>query len=91
MPAYEFDCKRCGERVEVEASMRDAGRKFYHKPGCSGRLLRVFSNPQVNIRGKAPEVIEDGNATITKHYDGRQDVTVKPPRVNLKAQPKKIG
>lgn len=39
MPTYDYECKRCGERLEAEQSIND--RPLRKCPKCGGRLEKL--------------------------------------------------
>lgn len=87
MPLYVYRCETCGEEEEVLGKHSDPA------PLCRnahGPMKRIASPPRYNKRqGQSNAVTDDRGNTTTEHWDGRQDVTVRPevtkltPRVNL--------
>lgn len=49
MPTYEYLCKGCGERLEVQQSFTDDA--LTSCPSCSGELRKVFGNIAVTFKG----------------------------------------
>lgn len=49
MPTYEYLCKSCGERLEVQQSFTDAS--LTECPRCSGALRKVFGNVGITFKG----------------------------------------
>ena len=49
MPTYEYLCKGCGERLEVQQSFTDD--PLTTCPSCSGDLRKVFGNIAVTFKG----------------------------------------
>jgi len=49
MPLYEYQCKQCGERVEVIQKMSDA--PYAHCPKCSGEMRKLASSPAIQFKG----------------------------------------
>jgi predicted nucleic acid-binding Zn ribbon protein len=55
MPIYEYQCKKCKEKFEVQQSMKDKSFKHHYdigKPGttinCNGEVERIISN-NINV------------------------------------------
>lgn len=42
----------------------------------------------VNVKGKAPQTktVTDSGSTVTEHWDGRQDVNIKPKTIKMSTQ-----
>ena len=53
MPTYEYRCNENPEHIFVEVrGMDDApSRDTCDRPGCQGRLIRVFSAPPITFKG----------------------------------------
>src|SRR5690606_22954951 len=49
MPTYEYLCKSCGERLEVQQSFSDPS--LTECPRCSGVLRKVFGNVGITFKG----------------------------------------
>ncbi len=51
MPWYEYECKRCGKRFEVQASVKEKSRLKPSCPGCGSRdVKQVFSVMMVSVK-----------------------------------------
>jgi putative FmdB family regulatory protein len=53
MPTYEYKCEKNLEHkyVEIRAINEEQVKKTCVEEGCDGKLLRVFSAPQVTFKG----------------------------------------
>ena len=49
MPTYEYSCKSCGNRLEVQQSFTDD--PLTTCPSCEGPLRKVFGNIAVTFKG----------------------------------------
>ena len=49
MPLYEYQCEKCGERVEIIQKMTDP--PYSHCPKCSGNMRKLFSSPAIQFKG----------------------------------------
>ena len=49
MVTYEYDCTKCGERVEIKKKMTAPTPRTHR--GCGGNLKRVWSAPSIAFRG----------------------------------------
>ena len=49
MPTYEYACKSCGERLEVQQKFTDD--PLTECPACSGPLRKVFGNVGIAFKG----------------------------------------
>ncbi|HZT72348.1 MAG TPA: FmdB family zinc ribbon protein [Terriglobales bacterium] len=49
MPIYEYQCRRCGRRVEKIQSFRDAALTTCE--ACGGALERLVSPPAIQFKG----------------------------------------
>jgi putative FmdB family regulatory protein len=53
MPTYEYRCNENPDHkyVEVRSINVNVSRETCDKPGCQGRLIRVFSAPPITFSG----------------------------------------
>ena len=49
MPVYEYECAKCGGRVEELQKFSDPPPKKHN--GCGGRLKRLLSAPAIQFKG----------------------------------------
>ena len=49
MPTYEYACKECGERLEVQQSFSDPS--LTECPACGGPLRKVFGSIGIAFKG----------------------------------------
>ncbi len=49
MPLYEYECQKCGERVEVIQKISDP--PYEHCPKCGGEMKKLFSAPAIQFKG----------------------------------------
>ena len=49
MPTYEYACKSCGERLEVQQRFTDD--PLTECPSCEGPLRKVFGNVGIAFKG----------------------------------------
>jgi putative FmdB family regulatory protein len=49
VPTYEYTCRDCGERLEVQQSFSDAA--LTECPSCRGALRKVFGNIGISFKG----------------------------------------
>ncbi len=50
MPIYEYQCKKCGERLEALVKRSDKGPTRCRK--CAGRLEKLVSSPAIQFKGE---------------------------------------
>ncbi len=74
MPLYEYQCEKCGQRVEVIQRVSD--KPYSHCPKCGGDMKKLFSAPAIQFKGsgfyktdypssssRAPETKSSGEGT----------------------------
>ncbi|HUP49139.1 MAG TPA: FmdB family zinc ribbon protein [Thermoanaerobaculia bacterium] len=49
MPLYEYECRQCGERVEILQRISDP--PYAHCPKCGGEMRKLLSSPAIQFRG----------------------------------------
>ncbi|MFN0120949.1 MAG: FmdB family zinc ribbon protein [Blastocatellia bacterium] len=49
MPIYEYDCQKCGHRLEVMQKMDD--KPLTRCPKCKGKLEKIFSQTSFQLKG----------------------------------------
>jgi putative FmdB family regulatory protein len=49
MPTYEYACKSCGDRLEVQQKFTDDA--LTECPACGGALRKVFGNVGISFKG----------------------------------------
>ena len=49
MPLYEYQCEKCGARVEVIQRVSD--KPYSHCPKCGGDMRKLFSAPAIQFKG----------------------------------------
>ena len=49
MPLYEYQCTKCGERVEVIQKISDP--PYAHCPKCGGDMRKLLSSPAIQFKG----------------------------------------
>src|SRR3954464_9243683 len=49
MPTYEYLCKSCGKRLEVQQRFTDDA--LTECPSCEGKLRKIFGNVGVSFKG----------------------------------------
>jgi putative FmdB family regulatory protein len=49
MPLYEYQCTKCGERVEIIQSISDPPNT--HCPKCGGEMKKLISAPAIQFKG----------------------------------------
>lgn len=49
MPLYEYECTKCGERVEIIQKISDPPHS--HCPKCSGDMRKLMSSPAIQFKG----------------------------------------
>ena len=49
MPLYEYECTKCGERVENIQKMSDP--PYSHCPKCGGEMRKLISSPAIQFKG----------------------------------------
>ena len=49
MPLYEYQCAKCGERVEIIQKMSDP--PYAHCPKCGGDMKKLISSPAIQFKG----------------------------------------
>lgn len=49
MPLYEYQCEKCGKRVEI--LQRASDKPYKHCPNCGGDMKKLFSSPAIQFKG----------------------------------------
>ena len=49
MPLYEYQCAKCGERVEIIQRISDP--PYTHCPKCGGEMRKLISSPAIQFKG----------------------------------------
>lgn len=49
MPLYEYQCRSCGERVEVIQNLSEP--PYSHCPKCGGEMKKLLSAPAIQFKG----------------------------------------
>jgi len=49
MALYEYECTKCGERVEIIQKFSDP--PYTHCPKCSGDMRKLISSPAIQFKG----------------------------------------
>ncbi len=49
MPLYEYQCEKCGQRVEIIQRVSD--KPYSHCPKCGGDMKKLFSAPAIQFKG----------------------------------------
>lgn len=49
MPIYEYECKKCGHRMEAIQKLSD--KPFTRCPECKGALKKLISSPAFQFKG----------------------------------------
>lgn len=85
MPTYQYRCQECDGTFEVIQTMADKPLKQVPSTNgpcggkCKAPVERVFTPPNINLRqGKVERITDEAGGETVKHWDGRQDVTVRP-------------
>ncbi|VAX18735.1 hypothetical protein MNBD_NITROSPINAE01-1800 [hydrothermal vent metagenome] len=71
MPIYEYECKKCGELVEVNQKMTDPPLKKHGGKGvkCGGKLVKLMSSNAFHLKGSGwykTDYAKSGSATPPK-------------------------
>jgi putative FmdB family regulatory protein len=64
MPTYEYECRKCRERVETFQKMSDA--PLVECPKCGGELKRVFFPIPVHYKGSGFHTTDYAKKTSTQ-------------------------
>ncbi len=49
MPLYEYQCAKCGKRVEIIQRISDP--PYTHCPKCAGEMRKLISSPAIQFKG----------------------------------------
>ncbi len=49
MPLYEYECGKCGERMEIIQKISDP--PYEHCPKCGGEMKKLLSAPAIQFKG----------------------------------------
>lgn len=49
MPLYEYQCTKCGERMEILQRVSDP--PYDHCPKCGGGMKKLISSPAIQFKG----------------------------------------
>ena len=72
MPLYEFQCEKCGRRMEVILQRFSAPhpKKCEH---CGGKLKKLMSSPAVQFKGSGWYVSDYAKAGSDKEVKGKEE------------------
>jgi putative FmdB family regulatory protein len=100
MPIYEFQCRKCGARLEVLQKMND--KQPVKCKQCGGRLERLQSAPAIQFKGsgwyvtdyasngrKAAEKADKEPAVSTSSDDKKSDKSDKSDKKTKESSPAK--
>ncbi len=77
MPLYEYECKKCGERIEIIQKISDP--PYEHCPKCGGEMRKLFSAPAIQFKGSGfyktdyaskPSASSDSSSSTSSSKDG---------------------
>src|ERR1041385_627855 len=68
MPIYEYECRKCGQTIEVIQKMSDPDLKKH--AGCGGSLTKLLSVPLRQIKG----AVSQSDAYLNKTQSYQQQV-----------------
>lgn len=92
MPTYQYRCSKCDGTFEAVQTMAEKPLKTVPSTSgpcgqkCKAPVIRVLSVPNVNLRQGRSETIQKPTGEVVKHWDGRQDATVRAPMVSSGAR-----
>lgn len=49
MPLYEYECTKCGARLEIIQKLSDP--PYSHCPKCGGAMRKLLSSPAIQFKG----------------------------------------
>lgn len=49
MPLYEYECRACGERMEILQKISDS--PYSHCPKCGSEMKKLISSPAIQFKG----------------------------------------
>jgi len=49
MPLYEYECTKCGERLEIRQKISDP--PYSRCPKCGGQMRKLLSAPAIQFKG----------------------------------------
>jgi putative FmdB family regulatory protein len=77
MPVYEYQCQKCGDRLEELRKFSDRPLKKHN--GCGGRLKRLLSAPAFHFKGSGWYVTDyarrGSSDSAGDHKDGAEKKT----------------
>ena len=69
MPLYDYECKKCGDRVEVLLSMEDA-ENFTVCSICEGEMVRVLTKaPSFKLKYNPKTDMVDWEGNHSRYWD----------------------
>jgi len=82
MPLYEYQCTKCGERVELIQKMSDP--PYSHCPKCGGEMKKLLSSPAIQFKGSgfyktdyASKPASESKSETSAKSDGKSSSTEK--------------
>ncbi len=89
MPLYEYQCIKCGARVEKIQKFSDAPLSVCEK--CGGKLKRLVSSPAIQFKGSGWYVTDyaRGSSSAGKSADSSNGDAKKPPEAPKATEPVK--
>jgi putative FmdB family regulatory protein len=64
MPLYEYECEKCGERVEI--IQKTSGAPIPPCPTCSGEMRKLISSPAIQFKGSGFYKTDYASSSSTK-------------------------
>jgi len=71
LPLYEYECKKCGRRVEKIQKFSDA--PLTSCDGCGGNLERLLSSPAIQFKGSGWYVTDYARGSTSNSKSLSQD------------------
>ncbi|HKY34255.1 MAG TPA: FmdB family zinc ribbon protein [Candidatus Polarisedimenticolia bacterium] len=85
MPLYEYECTRCGKRVEVIQKFSDPA--LTRCSACKGALRKLLSAPAIQFKGSGWYVTDYGGKSSGGEKPGKEPASKEPSSPESKSEP----
>lgn len=71
MPLYEYQCTKCGERIEIIQKISDP--PYSHCPKCGSDMRKLISSPAIQFKGSGFYKTDYANKPAESKSDSKNE------------------
>lgn len=71
MPLYEYQCTKCGERIEIIQKLSDP--PYSHCPKCGSDMRKLISSPAIQFKGSGFYKTDYANKPAESKSDSKNE------------------